>query len=231
MAEVDWTELTDGLDSNTVDRGATAGITAPDGGGNFVYGFNSLAVASGAVGLFCNQVNFAPMAKGCSIRGCIQRGASGGNTGWSSFLFACAQGTSVNDNAYMLGFSDTDPTKLVLRKGSIVTGIQATSGSGILRASTASYAIGTWVHVRMDVIVNANGDVVIDVYENDLDANPLDQVPSWQAIAGMSQYIDDALGINTGSQPYTSGRAGFACQVEDVTRRAFFDHIEVFRQT
>ena len=47
MAETDWTFLNDGLDAATVDRGVTNGIARPPGGGNFVYGFNSLSTAQG----------------------------------------------------------------------------------------------------------------------------------------------------------------------------------------
>ena len=32
------------------------------------------------------------------------------------------------------------------------------------------------------------------------------------------------------SQPLTSGRGGFGFSVKDVTRRAYFDHLELFRQ-
>ena len=46
----------------------------------------------------------------------------------------------------------------------------------------------------------------------------------------MVELIDDHLGINTGSQPLTSGRGGFGFACQDVTRRAFFDHIELWRQ-
>jgi hypothetical protein len=69
MAETDWTFLNDGLDAATVDRGVTTGIARPPGGGSFVFGFNSLSTAQGAVALFTNQLNFAPMAKGGSVRG------------------------------------------------------------------------------------------------------------------------------------------------------------------
>ncbi|MCG8418793.1 MAG: DNA adenine methylase, partial [Proteobacteria bacterium] len=47
-----------------------------------------------AVALFANQPDFAPMAKGGSIRGCIQRGPGGGPTGFAPFFFLCSQGTS-----------------------------------------------------------------------------------------------------------------------------------------
>ncbi len=109
MASSDWTYLDDGLDVNMVDRGVTAGVGAPPGGSNFVFGFNSLAVVQGAVGLFVNQNNFAPAPKGGSVRGAVQRASGGGPTGFSPFLFLCLRGPSVNDRGYLLGLSDEDP--------------------------------------------------------------------------------------------------------------------------
>ncbi len=230
MAEADWSYLTDGLDIAAVDRGVTAGIARPPGGGSFLFAFNSLVAATGAVALFANLSSFAPMAKGGSIRGCIQRGPGGGPTGFSPFLFLCGQGTSVNDRAYLLGLSDDDPHRIALRKGAIAAGIPDADGPGVLLKSSASFSQGTWLHLRLDVIVNLNGDVVLKVMQNDLAAHPLGTAPDWQPVAGMVEFIDDHLGINSGEQPLTSGRGGFGVSVKDVTRRAFFDHIELSRQ-
>lgn len=230
MAQTDWSYLNNGLDIAAVDRGVTAGITPPPGGGDFVFAFNSLVAAQGAVGLFCNLPNFAPLAKGGSISGAIQRGPGGGSTGFSPFLFLCGQGLSVNDHAYLLGLSDEDPHRVVLRKGMLSSGIPASSGTGVLRASTVSFLQGAWLNLRLDVIVNENGDVVIKAFHNDLEVNPLNDPPDWQPIPGMADFIDDHLAINSGSQPLTSGRAGFGVAVKDVTRRAFFDHITLARQ-
>jgi hypothetical protein len=230
MAETDWTYLNDGLDIATVDRGVTAGIARPPGGGNFLFAFNSLAAVEGAVGLFANLVDFAPMAKGASIRACIQRGPGGGPTGFSPFLFLSCQGNSINDSAYLLGLSDDDPHRIVLRKGVMFSGIPDSEGVGALLASSESFAQATWLHLRLDVIVNDNGDVVLKVFRNDLDANPLGTPPNWQVVSGMAEFIDDHVGINSGSQPYTSGRGGFGVAIKDVTRRVYFDHIELMRQ-
>lgn len=231
MAATDWTYLNDGLDIASVDRGATAGIPRPPGGGSFLFGFNSLTAAKGAVALFANQAGFAPMPKGASIRACLQRGPGGGATGFSPFLFLCGQGTSVNDNAYLLGLSDDDPHRLVLRKGAVVAGIPQSDGPGVLVRSSESFSQGTWLHVRLDVVVNANGDVVLSVFRNDLALHPLGTAPDWKPVAGMPTFIDDQLGINSGSQPLTSGRGGFGFAVADVTRRAFVDHVELLRQS
>ncbi|QRK08574.1 hypothetical protein JQX13_53285 [Archangium violaceum] len=230
MAEADWTYLNNGLDIATVDRGVTAGISRPPGGGSFLFAFNSLAAVSGAMGLFANLPDFAPMAKGGSIRGCLQRGPGGGPTGFSPFLFLCCQGNSVNDSAYLLGLSDDDPHRIVLRKGSVAVGLPDADGPGALLKSSASFTQGTWLHLRLDVIVNTNGDVVLHAFQNDLAAHPLGTPPNWQPVPGMGEFIDDHLGINSGSQPLTSGRGGFGFSVKDVTRRAFFDHLELYRQ-
>jgi hypothetical protein len=79
--------------------------------------------------------------------------------------------------------------------------------------------------------VNTNGDVVLSVFRNDLAKHPLGTAANWQPVAGMAPFIDDALAINSGSKPLTSGRAGFGFAVSDVTRRGFVDHLELYRQT
>jgi hypothetical protein len=232
LAETDWTFLSDGLDAATVDRGVTTGIARPPGGGSFVFGTNSLSTAQGAVGLFTNQVNFAPMAKGGSVRGAVQRGISGGALNFAPFLFVGLQGPSVNDLGYLLGLGDGDPHHIVLRKGALSAGLPdiPPGTQGVLRRSTATFLPGAWVHLRLDMVVNQNGDVLLQVFQNDLVAHPLGGAPSWAAVPGMSEFIDDALGINSGSQPFTSGRAGFGFFTKDVTRRAAWDSIEVLRQ-
>ncbi len=234
MAEADWSELTDGLALSAVRKGVTTGITPPNGGGSFVYGFNSIIVASGAVALFTNQVNFAPMAKGMSVRGVVKRGVSGGPTGFAPFLLAGIQGTSVNDLAYLLGAGDADPYHLVLKKGVISTGLPDLTpdapNNGILLQSTATFSQDTYHHLRLDMIVNDNGDVLLRVFSNDLAANPLGGAPVWVAVGGMVLFTDDTLQVNSGSAPFTSGRGGFGYHTTDVTRRAFLDHLEVLRQ-
>ena len=230
MGSLDWSYLNDGLDIGAVDRGVTAGIAAPPGGGDFVFAMNSLAPVQGAVGLFVAVENFAPMQKGGSIRGCVQRGPGGGPTGFSPFLFLCCQGNSVNDQAYLLGLSDEDPHRIVLRKGSLALGVPDSDGQGALLKSGAAFAQGTWLHLRLDAVVNDNGDVVLRAYENDLAVRPLGTPADWQPIAGMDAFIDDCTAVNTGTQPLTSGRAGFGCAFSDTTRRGFFDHLELYRQ-
>lgn len=231
MAQADWTVLTNSQAIGTVDRGVTTGVPRPTGGGDFVYGFNSLAVTPGAVGLFLNLANFAPMAKGGVIAGAIQRGLSGGPQNFSPYLFIGAQGADVNDNAYMLGLEDNEPHRIVLRKGKMLDGVgnAAPGANGTLRRSTAAFNASTWLHLRLDMVVNLNGDVLLHCFQNDLTVNSV-IAPNWTAIPGMDVFVDDALGVNSGSAAYTSGRVGFGFSSQDVSRRGYFDQIEPYRQ-
>lgn len=248
MAESDWTLMSDALDTASVKRGVTSGLVKPASAisNSFVYGFNSVAAVTGCVARFANQVNFAPMAEGGSIRAAMKRLPSGGPTGFSPFIFLGAQGLSVNDSGYLLGLSDGDPSRIVLKKGTIATGVPDAApdptNNGILLRSTGEVEEDEWRHLRLDMIVNTNGDVLLQVFENDLSAQGIGDPPSWVEIPGMEGplsddaapidgFIDDALSIATGSAPYTSGRGGFGFACSDVTRRVAFDHIEVIRQT
>jgi len=240
MASADWTELLSSLTTGDVLRGATAGFVPPNGGGSFIYGFNSINSTPGAVGRFTNLTNFAPMAKGGRITGAVQRGVSGGDTNFAPFLFIGLQGTDVSDVGYFLGCSDEAPHHIVLRKGALSTGLPASSPgtNGILARGSLGYAAGTWLHLRLDMVVNLNGDVVLLAFQNDLDTNTV-AAPVWEEIPGMEWtpspdtgrvFIDDAAGVNSGSAPLLLGRAGYAFQTADVSRRGYFDHVTVARQ-
>ena len=231
MAEADWTELTGVLTAPTLARGVTAGQTPPNGGGTYVFGMNTLQVTTGAYGRFTDLTDFAPMTKGADVTGALKRGTGGGNTGWSAFVFAGLGGADVSDVGYLLGLSDADPSRIALVKGSVSTGIvdDVAGASGVLARSTSTIAIDTWVHLRLEMVVNVSGDVVLNCYQNDLATNPV-TAPVWEAIPGLDQFIDDALQVNSGSAPLTSGRAGFAGSFGDTSRRAFFDHITLARQ-
>lgn len=242
MAESDFAVLTSSLSPASVARGVTAGVTKPNGGGSFVYGFNSLEIVDGASALACSLTNFYPTSSGGSVRAAMMRAAGGGNEGFAPFIFMCLQGPAVSNSGYLLGLGDDDPYHIVLRKGSIASGLpdlvpDPDGTNHVLMRSTETYEIDTWLHLRLDVIVQGSGDVLLQCYQNDLDTNPVTS-PVWTLIPGMegplypgiTGFVDDALGINTGSVPYTSGRGGFAFRVEDATRRSYFDAFEMARQ-
>lgn len=233
MATSDFTFLSDILGAASVDRGVSGGHTPPPGGGSFVYGFNSLQVATGGVALTNTQVNYAPMALGGSVSVAMKKLPSGGTTGWSCFCFIGLQGTSLNDTGYLLGLQDAFPSHIVLKKGRLVDGLPDgnvdPTGSGILRKSTSPVDINTWVHLRLDMVVNLTGDVVLNTYASNLALRTVVS-PVFENIPGMDPFTDDSLSINTGSASLTSGRAGFGQVSSDVSRRSLFDGYVLSRQ-
>jgi hypothetical protein len=84
--------------------------------------------------------------------------------------------------------------------------------------------MAAYYQLKLEAVVNGTGDVVLNVYQNDLTANTVSS-PVWAAIPGMSSVVDDAAGIETGSAPYTSGRFGFGMRSDAISRVAYFDHI------
>ncbi len=243
MSEADWSELTGVLAPASVVRGVSQGITPPNGGGAAIYGFNSLINTTGVVARYTNLSNFNPAAKGADVAFAMQRGVGGGNTGWAAMLFCCLGGVDVGDLCYILGLSDGNPGHIILRKGALNLGLpdDAVGVSGILGVSTDTIAIGEWVHLRLEAVVNVSGDVVLNVYRNEDLATDDVTSPDWVKIPGMSDFvggapggqtaiIDDVLGVNTGSLPYTAGRAGFGMHSSSDVRRAYFDHHVFGRQ-
>jgi hypothetical protein len=195
----------------------------------------STTIVNGAVALKTNQVNFdpTPANKGMSVRGALRRAVSGGATGFQPFLFAGAQGNDVTSHqGYLLGLTDGDPFRIVLVKGALLNGCPdvAPGSQGVLRRSTGTFAIGSWLHLRLDMRVNQNGDSVLSVFQNVLGSNPVAS-PVWVAVAGLDQIVDDVLGANTGSAPFTNGRMGFGCRFADTNRTVHFDHLECLRET
>jgi hypothetical protein len=235
MASSDWSDLDNQLAFASVAQAATTGLTPPSGGGTFTYAFNSLSgTVTGAAGKFCVLGNFHPTLSGTWIAGAVKRLAGSQNTGFSPFLFIQAPGYDVNDQAYILGLEDADPYRIVLRKGTIIDGVPAADTTGTyLRRSSQQYQISDdlWHHLALECVEQPNGECYLNVWESDLAAHAV-TAPSWTAIAGMAQFIDDAAGINSGSLPLSGGGyAGFACAVaEAIGVRAAFDHIQIRRQ-
>ena len=244
MSQADWNGLSDNLATTVVDHGITSGVDKPSGGGEHVYGFNALAATEGVVGLYATQLNFNPTTKGGSVRGAIRRGPSPSGSGFSPFMFMALQGTASTNLAYMLGLSNEDPFRIVLRKGALTGGIPSGAPdpdgqNNILMRSGQSFALSDapWLHLRLDMIVQGSGDVLLQVFQNDLALNPV-STPDWQVVPGMEGpqspsiegFVDDSLGINTGSLPLTAGRIGFGQKSAITSARSFFDHMQVLRQ-
>ena len=229
----------------TVEHGPTAGTTPPNGGGTYVYGMKSVEPDVGAVALFCTQANFSPIAdgKGGRITGALKRSSNGSPTGFAPFMFLAAQASDVSGEAYVLGLSDETASRIELRKGPLVDGVPAVSlvspavSPFILMRSTDTFLPNTWQHLRLDVIKQGTGDVILQVFRNDLALHSVNS-PVWAAVPGMegpqypvlSGFVDDSLGVNTGSVPIAGGRAGFGCRFDASNRVAYFDHFSVDRQ-
>lgn len=245
MARSDWGTLTAGIDSADVRAGATAGATAPNGGGTHVYGLRLVEDDTGAYGLYLNQTNFAPTPsdKGGRISCAMRRAAVASTTGFAPFMYFCASGTTVAANAYLLGLTDESASHIQLRKGAISLGqpvpaiaLPATAPNVLMRSSD-TFQPDTWQHLRLDVIVQGTGDVILQVFRNDLSVNPVTN-PVWAVVPGMEGayvpafqgFVDDALGVNTGSTPLTSGYAGFGARFETSNRTVYFDQVAIDRQ-
>lgn len=235
MAESDFTLF--GSSAADVKRGVTAGATPPNGGGSFVFGFNSQVSTSVTTGLYYNATDFSPLRDdaanptGGSVRAALKRGISQTATGYSIGLFLCLQGSSAptsSDTAYILGLADNDPSEIVLAKVAPSSGLDA-SATTALEVSSATYSWDTWLHLRLDAIVNPNGDVVLKCYKSDLDTYAVSS-PSWQAIPGISDFVDDALGVNSGSNPLAGGWGGWMFHSEQSFSRGYIDHFEFHRQ-
>lgn len=244
MGQADWHELDSGLAAASLRRGVvfgTGGFVPPSGGGSFVFGYNSLVAAKGAHGMYVVLPGFDPTGDGLPppsgggiVRGAVKRVASPGATGMSPLLFFAAQGTSVNDRAYLLGLSDADPYEIVLAKAPIVAGlVEADTNVTILRRSSAQYNLGDnlWHHLELQCIVEPNGDVLLKAQRSDLALHSI-MAPSFAPIPGMDDFVDDNLYVNTGSAPLWGGRVGFAFAVNDqINRRGAFDGLQAYRVT
>lgn len=243
MGKADWSTLSNGLTEGQVRRGATAGVTPASGGGNYAYGMRSVENDAGAVGLFCLQTNFSPMSKGGRISGALRRSTLGSPVGASPFLFFGANGSEIASHAYLLGLSNEAASHIELRKGTIADGVPAVSSvvpntsPNVLMRSADTFAPDTWQHLRLDVIVQGTGDVILQVFRSDLNAHSLDS-PVWTLVPGMEGFaypsfvgfVDDALGVNTGTPPLAGGRAGYGARFETANRAVYFDAIAVDRQ-
>ena len=239
MAEADWTAFTtNSLGDGDVAKGVTNALTPPahSGSNQFVNAFHSLQATIGWAGYYYNSSAFNPIApnKGGSIRGAIRRYAAG--TQYAPMLAFISSTDPAAGSAYILGLSDSEPYQIVLRKGLVGGGLDPT-GADVLRVSDATWNSNSkWFHLRLDIIVNPQGDVVLNVKQNDLDTETVDD-PDWIDIPGMESFTDDALGILTQfgtspNPPITSGFRGAFGHFNngEAGKVSLFDQLEIFRQ-
>ena len=246
MSSADWQAISDGATQAACPNGVIAAASiggAPPGGEAFVYATNSAVNTPSVVALYTTITGFSPVTKGAAITGAIQRGVSGGATGYSAWLFAQLQGTASGYQAYMLGLADGGQgAHIVLQRAPLANGMAdnapGTASSGTLQRSTAVYAPGTWVHLQLEVVQNTNGDVVVNCYQNDLTGAGTVQSPVWVPIPGILQFIDDGVGANVSNTlaqnptpPLSPGYVGFGSQSSQAARRCYFSHVSITAQT
>lgn len=232
MSSTDWTVATGSSGTGNIRRGPTDAppYGVPNGGGTFAHGFGSAVSTQEVVALFHNGSGFSPTAKGGRVVGAMCRagkGSDGGNNDlYCPLMFVNAQGVNISDEAYILGMTEEEPSRIILAKQALNLGLSPTT-AGMIRLSTATFAKGTWVDLRLDVIEQPAGDVLLRVFQNaDLATNPV-TARVWTAIAGMADFSDDKLGHATGSVPFTGGgRIGFGFFSRAASNRyAYFDQV------
>jgi len=240
MAQADWTDFTSSaLGSADVSRGVSSAFTlakVPDAG-TFCYAFRSNVSTSGVAGKYCNVLHFAPFTgsrKGGSMRCLMKRYSSGANY---APMIGVIKGTNpLTSEGYFLGLTAASSYQIALKKGAPASGLSA-SDSTTLRSSNVAYtdvgdSAAVWFHLRLDVLVNPHGEVVLNVYQNDVQTNGLGAGEVWLPIDGMDQFIDDPAGVFSGSVPHLDGFYGFyGMYTTAAGSTALFDHIEVWRQT
>jgi len=238
MAQADWSELTgSALVSGVVAKGVTAAYTVPNGGTLFTFALHAIASGSGVAGMSCALSGFAPIT-GSKKAGTISCAVSRYTSGTTCApVFGLIKGTDpATAQGYLLALTSETSYRIGLYKGAPGSGGFTSTGANLLRVSTEAFtdvgaSADTWKHLRLDVLVNPHSEVVLNVYENDLATNAV-TAPVWVAIGGMSQYIDDSVGKNTGSLPHLDGFYAFFGMYtnNNVGDMSLFDHIEVARQ-
>lgn len=227
MAESDFTALTSSLAGSIVDRGVSNGFTPPNGGGSWVYGFHSLQPDEGATALYysTDPGDFAPAAKAARIS-CAMRRLVGVDA--TPFLFVSLEGNTIGDSGYLIGLAhDESPARLIVVKGPPNTGLPLANQ---IVQSSATYQVTDWLHIQVDIIRQPSDDVLISVWENaDLASDPVD-TPSFVLVPGMEAFVDDNLGINSGSQPFLGGYCGFGYYTKSTGRYALVDYFKFARQ-
>ena len=234
MASVDWTTLTNSVSDGVAAHGVSAPFDNMEGGSDYFYAFHSsTSTVLGGMGKYSN-VAAGDFDLGSSVSGAVVRRASAGSTGYSVFIFTCLGGSdasvSATNYAYLLGLSNADPSHIVLAKSTISSGIPdgAPGTLGILAKSSGIVDLNQWVHLKLEAIAQSNGDVILRCYRSM--AN-LDEAPSWEAIEGIDEFIDDITKINSGSLPLDAGRPGFGFSYAAQNRVAAVSNLQISRQT
>jgi hypothetical protein len=237
MGASNWTAVPGSAVPPNVAVGTSGALGVPNGGGSFVFGFNAL-VGGGCAALRLTQASFAPTARGAIVSAAIRRIAGPDPAGSSVMLFASLGSDAVSAVGYLLGIGAGG--RLTLRKGRLDEGLPdvPVGASGVLARGTEVVPVDAWRHLRLEVVVNVSGDSVINCYQSDLGAHPV-TAPTWLPIPGMpphpagvpgTAFLDDTLGIASGSLPIGPGRVGIGFCFTKPAQGAAVDHFHAAKQ-
>lgn len=218
MSSSDWVALTNSDDASVITRGviATAAVPPAPPGQSDPYVYGMRALSPGVLALRTDLAGFTPIAAAKSAQITIALRAIAGA---QVFAFAGLQGAGQIDRVgYQLGL---DPYGfLTLSKGLLTDDINAPAK--ILRHSSAPYAPGSWVHCRLDVVINTNvsgteGDVIVHAWTSS-SGNVF--APAWERT--LLGYVDDVLAAGTGSKPLRGGYVGYGAKFTAAGQAALF---------
>lgn len=242
MSESNFSPLSGSLVSPDVLDTTSHGPVPPNGGSSGVRVFRSTVATLGVAGEYLNIVGFNPTDadQGLLIEVAFCKANLSSADKYAPMVFIMLQGNAVSSQGYIVGLTDSATPKLCLRKGQLSGGLPAAAAvgeQGVLVLSDATYALGEWIHVQFQAVVNAGSDTVIQVKTNDLVANEVGS-PDWAYPAGMlndsyafdATFVDDLAGLASGSPAFTAGRVGIGVWTNEANRTALFDYMRVIAQ-
>jgi hypothetical protein len=237
MGAAEWSLVSGSLlDRRTEDAGsscaagATSGIETPPGSRTaWSYGVRQLGSNPGVRAQRAAQVDLAPMLKGGHVSAWMRRGTPGA----VPFVFLGLQVDDVTESAYLLGLGADG--HLVLRRGALTGGVPDVApgpSAGVLSRSASTFALGAWVHLKLEVAVSRrtdpslHPDVVVNGY---VDLAGSSEDPDWSLAL---RVVDDALGIRTGAPPLVGGFVGFGVHLDGTAGGwAALTDLSITRQT
>ncbi len=230
MASTDWTPFVNQASSAELVVGATMAPSLSPPDGSFSFGGRALVSGEKFSGMLYN--GFYPLAsgKGGSIRAYLRKHTPiTGTAAYAPMIFFADDYDMVQDpSGYILGLSEGAPYYIMLAKGKLSNGLKTTA-AGKLQLGTTPYDSAQWIGLRLDLIHNPQGDLVLDVY---YDSAGAPAAPVWARPAGISAaFVDDRLGVLSGSLPNVSQKyMGFGVYTNALGAVAAIDYVRAFQQ-
>ncbi len=124
MALANFALVANGLPVTSVDSGVIHLEDAADGGGNFVFAFNTILASAPGVQAYRSAVTgYAPLTNGGTVRAALKRGLTAISAGFDHFIFIGLATDDVGDFAYCLGLEEAQPARILLRRGLLSEGV------------------------------------------------------------------------------------------------------------